>query len=177
MAGRLSDLEHYAKVRDGWLIDTNIISATFGNKSLHPGIVHFFENVPDDRLRLSVLTIGEIRKGIELLPFDFRLDAEAYARSKRYLLQRRFEELRTLWSDRILPINVDIADQWGDLAARYQDGGRSVPAIDGLIAATAYVHNLVIVSHDAFFSRMREHVIVYDPYETDCSCHPSADLG
>jgi predicted nucleic acid-binding protein len=170
VADRLSDLEHYAKVRDGWLIDTNIVSATIGNRPLHQGVVHFFESVPDERLRLSVLTIGEIRKGIELLPFDPTLDPEAYANSKGYLLKEKLEELRLQWADRILPISLEVADRWGDLAALYQRRGIALPAIDGLIAATAYVHNFVVVSHDAFFARMREHVIVYDPYDTES--HP-----
>lgn len=151
MPSRLSDLDHYGKVRDGWLIDTNIISATIGSKPLHQGIAHFFESVPDERLRLSVLTLGEIRNGIELL------------NSPNYLLERRLAELQSLWADRIVPISLEVADCWGKLAARYQQRGNALPAIDGLIAATAYVHNLVVVSHDAFFARMREHVIVYDP--------------
>ena len=80
MADRLSELERYAKVRDGWLIDTNIISATIGAKPPHPEIVNFFERVPDERLRLSVLTLGEIRKGIELL---------LHADPKRHGFERR----------------------------------------------------------------------------------------
>jgi predicted nucleic acid-binding protein len=158
----LSDLEHYAKVRDGWLIDTNVISTIVGNKPLHPGISHFFENTPDERLRLSVLTIGELRKGIELLPHDFDV-GDAFVQSKRYILQRKLDELQNLWAHRILPLNLDIANKWGELAAHYQREGHAVPVVDGLIASTAYVHNLVVVSHDTFFARMREHVIVYDP--------------
>jgi predicted nucleic acid-binding protein len=146
----LSDLGHYAKVRDGWLIDTNIISARIGKNPLHSGIAQFFESVPDERLYLSVLTIGELRKGVE-------------GSSKQDLLTRKLSELANLWADRILPISLDVANKWGELAVRYQSGGCAVPAIDGLIAATAYVHNLVVVSHDAFFARMREHIIIYDP--------------
>ena len=83
--------------------------------------------------------------------------------SKRDLLTRKLGELANLWAERILPFSFDVANKWGELAARYQRGGCAVPAIDGLIAATAYVHNLVVVSHDAFFARMREHIIIYDP--------------
>jgi toxin FitB len=167
MANRLSDFEHYAKLRDGWLIDTNIISATIGHKPLHPGISHFFESAPDERLRLSVLTIGELRKGIELLPSylsEFE-SGETLVQSKRYILTHKLEELETRWDDRILPVTRDVAGRWGELAARYQRSGQPVPAIDGLLAATAYVHNLVVVSHDALFLHMREHVIAYDPLE------------
>jgi predicted nucleic acid-binding protein len=165
VAGQLSDFERYGKIRDGWLIDTNIISATIGNKSPHPGIIHFFESVPDERLRVSVLTIGELHKGIELLPFDFSLPPEALVQSKRYILQRKLAELQRLWEDRILPITRDVATRWGDLSAHYQRSGHPVPVIDGLLASTAYVHNLVVVSHDAFFLQMRLHVSVYDPLE------------
>ena len=73
------------------------------------------------------------------------------------------EELQTIWADRILAVDRDVANRWGELLAFYQREGHAVPAIDGLIAATAHVHNLVVVSHAAFFTRMREHVLVYDP--------------
>jgi predicted nucleic acid-binding protein len=152
----MDDLERDGNACDGWLIDTNIISAAIANRPLHPGIIHFFENVPDERLRLSVLTIGELRKGIELVSLD----------SRRRALERKLDELQMQWADRILPIGLDVVNQWGELAARYQSRGQSVPAIDGLIAATACAHNLVVVSHDAFFARMREHVMVYDPLIT-----------
>jgi predicted nucleic acid-binding protein len=152
---RLSDFERCAKARKGWLIDTNIISATIGNRPLHTGVAHFFESVPDERLRLSALTIGEIRKGIEML--------EVSAADKRRVLERKLEDVKMLWSDRILPIDFEVAERWGHLAAHYQQRGQAVPAIDGLIAATAYVHNLVVVSHDSVFARMTEHIIVYDP--------------
>jgi predicted nucleic acid-binding protein len=99
------------------------------------------------------LTIGELRKGIELVSPE----------SRRRALERKLDELQMRWADRILPIGLDVVNHWGELAARYQGRGQSVPAIDGLIAATACAHNLVVVSHDAFFARMREHVMVYDP--------------
>jgi toxin FitB len=98
---------------------------------------------------LSVLTIGELWEGVE-------------GSSKRDLLTRKLGELANLWADRILPISLDVANKWGELAARSQSDGCAVLAIDGLVAATAYVHNLVVVSHDAFFARMREHIIIYD---------------
>jgi toxin FitB len=149
VANRFSDFARYAEVRDGWLIDTNIISATIGNQPLHPGINRFFETVPDEQLCLSVLTIGELRKGIELV--------------KRHSLTRKLNELEAGWADRILPIDLDVANKWGELAAHYQRVGAPVPIGDGFIAATASVHNLVVVSHDAFFLRMREYIDVYDP--------------
>ncbi len=164
MPNRLSDLEHYGKVREGWLLDTNIISAVIGDRPLHPGLTHFFEDVRDETLRLSVLTIGEIHKGIELLPLPLtETDPNAWAKSKRYILEGKLEELEAVWADRILPIDTAVATKWADLSARYQLRGSPIAAIDGLIAATAYVHHLVLVSNDAIFARMREYIIVYDP--------------
>jgi predicted nucleic acid-binding protein len=142
-------LHRYAEVCDGWLIDTNIISATIGSKPLHPGVRHFFESISDDSLRLSVLTVGELRKGIAL--------------GGSQLLAHKLEELQALWVDRILPIGLDIVNRWGEMTAQYQRGGNAVPAIDGLLAATASIHNLVVVSHDAFFSRRRQDIMTYDP--------------
>lgn len=172
MPKRLSDLEHYDKVRDGWLLDTNIISAIVGGKALHPGVHHFFQNIRDERLRLSVLTIGELYKGINLLlywPSTEAQDPEQITTSKGYILQRKLEELETLWADRILPIDSAVVKAWGDLAALNQQRGAPIPVIDGLIAATAYVHNLVVVSNDAVFGRMRDRVIVYDPMAFDAT--------
>lgn len=152
MSDRFAKVERYAKLRDGWLIDTNIVSATIGNKPLDPGIVHFFERIPDERLWLSVLTMGELRKGIELLSVD-----------AKDLLESKLGELQSAWKDRILPVGLEVADKWGELTAWCQRRGSPVPPIDGLIAATACVHNLILVSHDKFFARMEERLVVYDP--------------
>lgn len=164
---RLSDIEHYEKVRDGWLIDTNILSAIMGKRDAHPGIKHFFENVPDDRLRISVVTIGEIQKGISLIRFAAGMDPATRNRSakaaKRDMLQAKLEVLETRWEDRIVPIDTRVSRAWGELQAHYQARGTPVPAVDSLIAATAYVHNLVVVSNDGVFERMRDRISLYDP--------------
>lgn len=142
---------------DGWLLDTNIISATFGNKRADARIVRFLQTLPDARLHLSILTVGELRKGIELLtPTDQR----------RHTFEVKVEELEVRWADRILMVDGAVAHRWGELTAHYERRGQPMPAIDGLIAATAEVHNLVLVSHDAVFQRLSERVSVYDPLMT-----------
>jgi predicted nucleic acid-binding protein len=153
MASRLPEIERIDRACDGWLLDTNVVSATIRDRDLDPRITRFFQQVRDERLRLSVLTIGEMRKGVCLLPFT----------SRRTALERKLKELEKIWSDRILGIDNAIADKWGELAAIYQQRGTSVPAVDGLIAATACVHNFALVSNDAGFIRMRDHLLVYDP--------------
>lgn len=163
----LNVLEHYDKVRDGWLLDTNIVSATFGKKPLHDGIAHFFGVIADDRLRLSVITIGEIQKGVDLLPYNLTETGnvvERQANSQKSALKVKLKRLNERFEDRILPVTSTVASQWGTLLAKYQKVGQPLPAVDALIAATAYVHNLVVVSNDAVFSRMEGDVTHYDPY-------------
>ncbi|HEY2474966.1 MAG TPA: type II toxin-antitoxin system VapC family toxin [Candidatus Cybelea sp.] len=148
------NFERLARTRDGWLIDTNVISATIGNRSLHRGVAQFFERIPSEHLFLSALTVGEIRKGIEALE---------ESSEKRQALERKLDELRQRFADQVLPVDSGVADDWGRLTAHCQHEGRSIPAIDGLIVATAHAHNLVLVSHDALFQRLNGYVDVYDP--------------
>ena len=64
--------------------------------------------------------------------------------------------------DRILPIDLAVADRWGIILGEHQRTGANLPAIDAMIAATAYVHNLVVVSRDGIFERIPE-VASIDP--------------
>lgn len=159
MPSRRSDIERYDATHEGWLLDTNVIGAAVGARAVPPGIEHFFSHVADRRLRLSVLTIGEIQKGI------LRLSArgESNAVSRGAILEKKLSQLEAVWSDRILHVDSAVAKKWGELSAEYENRGTPIPAIDGLIAATAAVHRLVVVSHDAAFTRMRDHIALYDP--------------
>jgi len=172
VAPLLSDLEHYDKIRDGWLLDTNVISLVVGGKPLPASVEHFFATISDDRLYLSAITIGEIRKGIDLIPIP-ELEAEPVDdpeviekvfNARRFQLDRRLKTLEMDWADRILPVDIRVGEKWGELLAHYQLRGKPIPAIDALIAATAVVHNLAVVTHDAAFKRLSYHVTVYDPW-------------
>jgi predicted nucleic acid-binding protein len=90
-------------------------------------------------LFLSVLTLGEIRKGIAGLP---------QSRPRTHLESWLELELRSRFAGRILSINGAVADRWGLLAADAKRKGSSLSAIDGLLAATALQHNLTIVSRN-----------------------------
>lgn len=92
----------------------------------------------DEDLFLSVLTIGEIAKGIAYLPES----------RKKHNLTYWLNELEHQFSDRILPIDRDIAHMWGELTARAQSDGITVPSSDGLIAATALYHGLHIMTRN-----------------------------
>ncbi len=171
MTKQLSDLEHYDKIRNGWLLDTNIISVTIGSNTVPEGVRHFFDTVSDERLRISVITLGEMRKGVELVDFDHALfaDPDALRISRHWVLAKKLAELERDWADRILPVDAAVANKWGELLALQEKQGEPVPAIDALIAATARVHDLAVASHDASFQRMREYVSVYDPWSYDSS--------
>lgn len=118
-----------------YLLDTNVFSETFReNPNKH--VLNWFNIIPSESLFLSVLTLGEIRKGIEKL---------ADSKRKKALdvwLEHRIPE----WFEvRILPISKEISDRWGYLNAYSK---RTLPAIDGLLTATALTHNLKIVTRN-----------------------------
>jgi predicted nucleic acid-binding protein len=123
----------------GFLLDTNVISELVRSRP-EPRVVEWMEAADEGLLYLSVLTLGEIRKGAALL-----------AQGKR---RTRVEtwlevELRVRFSNRILPINGAVADRWGALTAETLRKGTPLPVIDGLLAATAMEHNLTVVSRNA----------------------------
>ena len=123
----------------GFLLDTNCISEAV---RLHPEprVMAWIEAADESLLYLSVLTLGEIRKGLAALPPGRR----------RTRLETWLEaELRARFSGRVLSIDSEVADRWGWFAAGAKGQGKSLSAIDGLIAATAVHHNLTIVSRNA----------------------------
>jgi len=117
------------------LIDTCALSELRRPKP-DKNVIRWFEETAQNGLYLSVLTLGEIRKGVESLK-DIR---------RRDKIMNWLEHELPMWfEDRILPIDAAVADEWGRLLAK---AGRSVPAIDSLIAATALHHRLTIVTRN-----------------------------
>jgi predicted nucleic acid-binding protein len=122
----------------GFLLDTNCISEVVRLKP-DPQVMSWIEAAREGLLYLSVLTLGEIRKGLAALPQGKR----------RSRLETWLEvELQARFSGRILSIDAAVADRWGLLAAAAKIKGKSLSAIDGLLAATAIHHNLTIVSRN-----------------------------
>jgi predicted nucleic acid-binding protein len=101
-------------------------------------VVRFIDEIPNDRLFLSVITIGEIANGIDRMPFG----------NRRTAFLEWLREIQMLFSGNILPIDEAIAERWGriDAAVRRKGGKLDVP--DGLIAATAMAHNLTVVTRN-----------------------------
>jgi toxin FitB len=122
----------------GFLLDTNCISELVRSKP-EPRVLEWMEAVDESLLYLSVLTLGEIRKGIAGLP---------QSRRRTHLETWLDLELLSRFSGRILPVDPSVADRWGLLAAEAKRRGKSLSAIDGLLAATALQHNLTIVSRN-----------------------------
>jgi predicted nucleic acid-binding protein len=122
----------------GFLLDTNCISEVVRPKP-DPHVMVWIEAAEESLLYLSVLTLGEIRKGLAALPQGRR----------RSRLETWLEvELQARFSGRILSIDAAVADRWGFLAASAKSKGKPLSAIDGLLAATAIHHNLTIVSRN-----------------------------
>lgn len=118
-----------------YLIDTNVLSE-LRRKSPDPGVVAWFSQRPPPTLHLSVLTLGEIRKGIEGVGDEVR---------KQSLIDWLETDLPTFFTGRILDVNGAVADRWGRLVAA---AGRPLPTIDSLLAATALEHDLVLVTRN-----------------------------
>jgi len=138
----------------GFLLDTNCISELVRIEP-EPRVLEWMEAADESLLYLSVLTVGEIRKGVARL---------AQGKRRTHLEAWLERDLQTRFSGRILSVSVPIADRWGLLAAEARRKGKPLSAIDGLLAATALHHNLTIVSRNvADFANTQ--VPILNPWE------------
>ncbi len=116
-------------------MDTNIVSELRRRERANAGVQAWFHAADESGMRLSVLTLGEIRKGIERLRKRDMIQAAG--------LENWLEELERRFSSKVLPVTDRIADQWGRLQAI-----RALPEIDALLAATALEHDLTLVTRN-----------------------------
>lgn len=114
------------------LLDTNVVSE-LQKPGGNPRVKAFAERRTSD-LHLSVITLGEILYGVSLLDHGRR----------RRELERYYAALDEIFGERILPISSEIAELWAKLRAGHRGIGRVLPLADGLIAATAIVHDLTL---------------------------------
>jgi len=119
----------------GFLLDTNVLSELRKQNRCDAGVRTWFEEAPAEDLFVSVLVLGEIRQGIERI----RLRDQPQARA----LEKWLRWISTEYADRLLPVDEPVADRWGRMGLR-----QPVPLLDALLAATALVHDLVVVSRD-----------------------------
>lgn len=124
---------------NGYLLDTNVISEYSRKKSPDERLRNWVDSQNEATLYLSVLTLGEIRKGIALLPSS----------KKRTDLEKWLEtELPARFNNRILPITGKIAELWGGVSAQAQKQGITLGVIDGLLAATAIDNELTVATRN-----------------------------
>ena len=119
-----------------FLIDTNIVSEVRKGDRCDPAVAAWWAGIAEDDLWVSVLVLGEIRKGVEL--------ARRRDPRKAAFLDVWLTELVANFSERILPVDADVAGEWGRIAAI-----RPVPVIDALLAATARANRLTLVTRNA----------------------------
>ncbi len=120
-----------------YLLDTCVISELVKNFP-NPIVLDWLDSTPSERLFLSVITIGEIRKGLIKLPDSKRKD-------------RLTEWLNTLledYRDRIYSFDLADAENWGIMQGQAEKSGMPMSSMDSLIAAIAYTHNLVLVTRN-----------------------------
>ena len=119
-----------------YLLDTNILSETV-RRNPNKSVITWLDQLPGEVLYVSVLTLGEIRKGIETL-------ADGKRREKLRLWLEH--ELPEWFVGRVLPVDLAVADRWGRLLAEI---ARPVPTTDSLLAATALHHELRLVTRNS----------------------------
>jgi toxin FitB len=118
-----------------YLIDTNIISEVRKGSSCDELVASWYASIDDADLYLSVLVLGEIRKGIELARRRDSVKAKA--------LESWLTQVDAAFGDRVLAIDRTVTDEWGRMSAL-----RPIPVIDGLLAATAKVHRMTLVTRN-----------------------------
>ena len=121
-----------------FLLDTNAISELIRPRP-DRGLVDWLAGVDEDQVFLSVVTLAELRYGIARLPVG---------RRKRRLQEWLQRDLMERFEGRILPVDEDIALVWGDVTAECAAAGHPIQAMDALIAATARVYALELITRD-----------------------------
>lgn len=120
-----------------YLLDTCVISETRAKKP-DPTVIEWLSRQPPETLYLSTITIGEIKNGICMLGDT----------KKARALSEWLNELQATFSPRVLSVNATVAECWGEILAANAKSGNTRPAIDALIAATAKVDNLILVTRN-----------------------------
>jgi predicted nucleic acid-binding protein len=121
-----------------YLLDTNVISELVA-RSPNPQVIAWIDTLEADTVYLCVVTIGELRKGIEKLPDSSRKSA---------LTNWLNDDLLVRFAGRVLALDVAVMLTWGELTGRLERVGRPLPAIDSMIAALAIHHNCTLVTRN-----------------------------
>ena len=138
---------------NGYLVDTNVLSELTKPSPLPE--VEVFLRKAKNSIFVSVFSIGEVRKGIAGLPMS----------NKRASLEDWLDNEILLWfADRLLPVTLEVAERWGELAAQLKAKGRPRPVVDSVLGATALTHGLILVTRN-----VRDYqdmgVTIFNPWE------------
>jgi predicted nucleic acid-binding protein len=139
----------------GYLLDTNVISE---GVKLRPDlkVKAWVDSIDEQLFHVSVLTFGEIRKGIESLPLSARR-----ATVESWLVH----DLVVRFAGRILQVDQEVADRWGRLTGKAKAENRLLSGVEGLLAATAFKHNLTLVTRNPR-DVMLSGVPVFNPWQS-----------
>lgn len=141
-----------------WLIDTNVISEVRKGARCDRGVAAWYGAVDAADLYLSVLVLGEIRKGVELV--------RPRQPDRATALEAWLAAVDAAFLGRILPVDREVAGSWGRMAAL-----RPVPVVDALLAATAVVHRLTLVTrNDRHLAGLGADVL--NPFEPSADSRP-----
>jgi tRNA(fMet)-specific endonuclease VapC len=121
-----------------YLLDTNVISELVARQP-NPRVVQWIDSLDPGSVYLSVITIGELRKGIEKLPTSKRKEA---------LRDWLNDDLLHRFSGRILVLDIDVMLTWGELVGQLESKGKPLAAMDSLIAALALHHHCSLVTRN-----------------------------
>ncbi|MFH1907070.1 MAG: type II toxin-antitoxin system VapC family toxin [Chloroflexota bacterium] len=121
-----------------YLLDTCVISELVAKKP-NPKVVEFVDSLDADDIYLSVITVGEIIKGVEKLP---------KSRRKQELHDWLKDDLLIRFQGKILALDADALLEWGTMTARIESNGQKMPAIDSLIAATVLANEMTLVTRN-----------------------------
>jgi toxin FitB len=121
-----------------FLLDTNAVSE-WTKPRPNPGLIGWMESTDEDRVFISVITLAELRYGVERLATGAR---------RRRLEEWLGHELPLRFEGRILPVDANIAEAWGKTVSRSDAAGRPIGAMDAFLAATAEFHHLTLVTRD-----------------------------
>lgn len=121
-----------------FLLDTNAVSEWVKPRP-NPGLIAWMEATDEDRVFLSVISLAELRYGVERLPAG---------RRRTRLEQWLEQELPLRFENRILPIDLSVAEAWGRTVSRHEAAGRPIGVMDAFLAATAETHRLTLVTRN-----------------------------
>lgn len=120
-----------------YLLDTCVISELV-KATPNGNVISWINNTPNERLFLSVITIGEIRKGLTKLPDS----------KNKFRLTNWLNTLLENYEARIYSVDLAVAESWGSIQGKAENKGTPVASVDSLIAAVAQTHNLIVVTRN-----------------------------